>query len=214
MAGRDHRLVFFGPPGAGKGTQARRLASRFGFAHISTGVILRKIIRADTPLGQEAAGYINNGKLVPDRIVRILAEDAILDENFSGFILDGYPRTLQQANWLQEFLQSQGMSLTAVINFILSDEDVVSRLSQRRIHRLTGENFHLTNKPPPPGEAGFMITRPDDQPDTIQQRLKTYYRDTHPLIEYYRSRDLLRPIDASEAFTEVCSQICEVLQLP
>ena len=213
MSVRDHRLVFFGPPGAGKGTQARRLTSRFGFAHISTGVILRKIIRANTPLGQEAAGYINDGNLVPDRIVRILAEDAMLDANFSGFILDGYPRTLQQAKWLQEFLLSQGMSLTAVINFALSDEDVVSRLSQRRIHRLTGENFHLSNKPPPPEEAEFMITRPDDQPETIKQRLKTYYRDTHPLVEYYRSRDLLRPIDASGAFTEVYSQICEVLQL-
>lgn len=213
MSVRDHRLVFFGPPGAGKGTQARRLASRFGFAHISTGVILRKIIRADTPLGQETAGYINRGNLVPDRIVRILAEDAILHENFSGFILDGYPRTLQQAEWLQEFLQSQDMSLTAVINFVLSEEDVVSRLSQRRIHRLTGENFHLSNKPPPPEEAEFMITRPDDQPETIKQRLKTYYCDTHPLVEYYSSRDLLRPIDASGAFTDVYSKICEVLQL-
>ena len=214
MSARDHRLVFFGPPGAGKGTQARRLASRFGFAHISTGAILRKIIRANTPLGQEARRYINDGNLVPDRIVRILAEDAILDEDFSGFILDGYPRTLQQAEWLQEFLQSQNMSLTVAINFVLTDEEVISRLSQRRIHRLTGENFHLSNKPPPPEEAEFMISRSDDQPEAIQQRLKIYYRDTHPLVEYYRFRGLLCSIDASGAFSEVHSKICEVLQLP
>ena len=110
--GMEHRLVFLGPPGSGKGTQARILAKRYGFQHISTGVILRKQIRAKTELGYEARKYIEEGRLVPDQIVRELAEKAILDRHAQGFILDGYPRTIHQAEWLDEFLASQERSLT------------------------------------------------------------------------------------------------------
>ncbi|MXW15476.1 MAG: adenylate kinase [Rhodothermaceae bacterium] len=210
----DHRLVFLGPPGSGKGTQARLLATKRGLSHISTGVILRTEIKAETPIGTEARKYIVTGRLVPDEMIRSLAEDAIKAANFRGFILDGYPRTIQQAQWLHEFLDAQEVSLTAVIQLVLDDEDVVSRLSQRRIHSLTGENFHLSNKPPPKEEAEFIVSRPDDQPDAIRKRLKVYYRETHPLIEYYDSRGLLLPVQALGSFSEVHAQIRSTLQMP
>ncbi len=209
----DHRLVFLGPPGSGKGTQARLLAKKYGFAHISTGVLLRREIRAQTHHGNEAEKYIEDGRLAPDHIVRQLAEQAIKDENFQGFILDGYPRTIQQAHWLGEFLGAHNTSLTSVINLVIDDEDVILRLSQRRIHLLTGENYHLLNKPPPKEESKFIVTRQDDQPDAIRQRLRVYNQLTHPLIEYYTSQNILLSIPAVGSFSEVHSQICGLLGL-
>ena len=213
IAGHHQQLVFLGPPGSGKGTQARLLAARFGFAHISTGVILRKQIRAGTLIGHQAKQFIDDGHLVPDPIVRSLAEDAIRAQRYQGFILDGYPRTLQQAQWLTQFLDSQGVSLTAVVTLVIEDEEVVLRLSQRRIHALTGENFHLSSKPPPEEESEYIVARPDDQPDAIRERLKVYHQQTYPLVEYYRSKDQLLPIDAVDTFSEVHSKICNHLNL-
>ena len=209
-----HRIVFLGPPGAGKGTQARLLSANYGLAHISTGVILRQEMDAETSLGREAKKYIENGHLTPDELVRELAEDAMMEVQCRNFILDGYPRTLRQAQWLQDFLHSQGASLTATLNLVIDDEDVVSRLSQRRIHSRTGENFHLSHKPPPEEESEFIISRPDDQPEAIRKRLKIYDQRTRPLIEYYRLKNLLLTVHALGSFHEVRSQICSLLQLP
>ncbi|MCY4172373.1 MAG: adenylate kinase [Bacteroidetes bacterium] len=210
----DYRLVFLGPPGSGKGTQARLLASRFGMKHISTGAILRGEIDAGTCLGIEAKKYIENGQLVPDHLVRSLAENAIKSEDCKGFILDGYPRTIQQALWLCEFMDAEAESLTAVINLTISNEDVVSRLSQRRINSCTGENFHLSNKPPPQEQSKFIVIRSDDQPDAIRQRLKIYHELTHPLVEYYSKKKLLIAVDALGSFGAVNSEICRVLNFP
>ena len=210
----DRQLVFLGPPGSGKGTQARLLAARYGWRHISTGAILRKEIKAGTPLGCEAVSYIEDGQLVPDEVVRTLAEQAIQAENYAGFILDGYPRTIQQALWLNEFMASQQVSLTSVINFVIENEEVVLRLSQRRIHSLTGENFHLINKPPPKEQSKFIIVRPDDQPDAIRKRLKVYDQQTHPLVEYYRGQNILLPVSALGSFSEVNEEIHRLLKLP
>ncbi len=210
----DFRLIFLGPPGSGKGTQARLLASRFGLKHISTGAILRGEIQSGTQLGSEAEKYIENGQLVPDHLVRSLAENAIKSQDCKRFILDGYPRTIQQALWLCEFMEVQGVSMTAVINLVIENEDVVSRLSQRRIHSSTGENFHLSNKPPPEEQSKFIITRSDDQPDAIRRRLKIYHELTHPLVEYYLTRGLLIHVNALGSFNEVNSEICQALKLP
>ncbi len=213
-AAGDRQLVFLGPPGSGKGTQARLLAAKYGWKHISTGAILRREIRAGTPLGSEAGKYIDDGQLVPDEVVRILAENAIQEEDNTGFILDGYPRTIQQALWLREFMASRKVPLNAVINLVIDNEDVVFRLSQRRIHSLTGENFHLSNKPPPKEQSEFIITRPDDQPDAIRRRLNVYDEQTRPLVEYYSRQDVLVPVSALGSFSEVSSEIQRLLNLP
>jgi len=209
----DFQLIFLGPPGSGKGTQARLLSSRFNLKHISTGVILRGEIQSGTRLGVEAEKYIENGQLVPDHLVRSLAENAIKSEDCTGFILDGYPRTIQQALWLCEFMDFQGVSITAVINLVIDSEHVVSRLSQRRINSSTGENFHLSNKPPPQEQSKFIVMRSDDQPDAIRRRLKIYHELTHPLVEYYATKSLLVDVDALGTFNEVNTEICRVLKL-
>ena len=141
------RIALFGPPGAGKGTQARLLVERYRLRHISTGVIIRAAMKAETPAGLEAKKYVNQGQLVPDAVVRKLAEDAIAAQGYDDFVLDGYPRTVQQAQWLTAFLAAHGRSLDAVIFFVLADDGIVDRLSKRRVHAETGENYHLDHKP-------------------------------------------------------------------
>ena len=208
-----HRIVFLGPPGSGKGTQARLLASQFGLKHISTGAILRSEIQSGTALGLEAQDYIENGQLAPDRLVQTLAEKAMETHDCQQFILDGYPRTVQQAIWLCEFMDSHSISLSAAVNFVIDRDDVVARLSQRRINSRTGENFHLSDKPPPEDQSEYIITRKDDQPDAIRKRLKIYHELTHPLVDYYSTKKLLIPVDATGSFAEVNSQICNLLKL-
>jgi len=213
IALRDHQIIFLGPPGSGKGTQARLLAAEYGFRHISTGVILRGEIKSGTLVGNEAKQYIERGQLAPDHVVRSLAENAIRAENSKRFILDGYPRTIQQARWLRDFMDSQETSLTAVINFKINNEEIVSRLSQRRIHSQTGENFHLSKKPPPEEQLEFIITRPDDEPEAIRKRLKVYDQQTRPLVEYYGSQNLLLSVSALGSFSDVSMDIRKLLHL-
>ena len=166
------RIALFGPPGAGKGTQARLLVERHGLCHISTGNILRAAIKKQTPVGLEAKKYIDAGQLVPDAVVRELAEEAIAEQEYRLFILDGYPRTVQQAEWLTEFLDAHDTALDAVVSFTLPDDAVIDRLSKRRMHKETGENYHLDHKPPPPDvDPVLIIQRRDDQPEAIRERL-------------------------------------------
>lgn len=202
------RLSLFGPPGVGKGSQAQMLSERDGVRHISTGILLRRAIRSESEFGKEVAEYVQNGKLVPGRLVRSLAEDAIEEQGFDNFVLDGYPRTIEQAEWLTEFLERNDRSLTAVISIFVPDDVIVDRLSKRRVNRKTGENYHLDFKPPPPDvDPDLIIQRKDDKPESIRKRLGVYKAETKPVERFYRDRGLLLEIDGVGSFEEVYARI-------
>ena len=202
------RIALFGPPGAGKGTQAKLLVKQHGLAHISTGEIIRRAIRAESEIAQEVQRYSRAGQLVPDEIVRVLAEEAIAENDYDQFVLDGYPRTVQQAQWLEEFLDSHGTPLDAVLAFILPEAVIIDRLSKRRVNTRTGENYHLDHKPPPPDvDPSVIIQRADDRPEAIHRRFVEYETKTQPVAQFYRQRGLLVEIDAVGEFDEVRARI-------
>ena len=206
------RLVIFGPPGAGKGTQARLLEERRGITQISTGDILRAALEEETPLGQKAKSYIESGELVPDELVRKLAEQAITDEGYDDFVLDGYPRTQQQAEWLTEFLENHEAPLDAVVSLEVPDEVLVRRLSRRRIHDETGETYHLDHDPPPDDvDPDLIVQRSDDEPETVRNRLAVYREETEPLASYYEKQDALVSVDGVGNIEEVFQRIERVL---
>ena len=206
------RLLLFGPPGAGKGTQARKLVDRYNLTQIATGNIIRAAMKNDTPVGREAKSYVEEGELVPDEVVRKLAENAIATEDCEDFILDGYPRTIQQATWLTTFLSEHDAPLQAVLSLEVDDEEIVDRLSKRRVHAETGENYHLDVNPPPDDvDEDLIVQRPDDQPDTVRNRLSVYREQTEPLKSYYRERDLLVPVDGTGTPDEVHQRIADTL---
>lgn len=206
------RLVIFGPPGAGKGTQAGLLEDRRGLVQISTGDILREAMKNETPVGKKAKEYVENGELVPDEVVRALAEKAIADENYDDFVLDGYPRTQQQAEWLTTFLHENEVSLDAVLSLDVPDDVIVERLSRRRVHRETGDTYHLDHSPPPDDvDSDLIVQRDDDQPETIRNRLSVYREETEPLEAYYEERGTLVRVSGKGSIDEVYGRIEEVL---
>jgi len=207
------RIVLFGPPGVGKGSQAQFLAEREGVAHISTGILLRRAIRSGTDLGLKAAEYVEQGRLVPGPVVRSLAQDAIASCNYDRFVLDGYPRTIEQADWLAEFLEEHGSPLGTVLSLVVPNEIIVDRLSKRRVNRVTGENYHLDFKPlPAEVDPGVIIQRKDDTPEAILHRLDIYQQETHPVQEYYRSLGLLQEIDGTGSFEQVYERILDAIK--
>ena len=206
------RLIIFGPPGAGKGTQAGLLEDRRGITQISTGDIFREAMSKETPLGKKAKSYVEAGELVPDELVRKLAEQAIADEGYDDFVLDGYPRTRQQAEWLTEFFEEHQSPLDLVLNMEVSDEVIVHRLSRRRVHEETGETYHLDHDPPPDGvDPELVVQRSDDKPETIRNRLSVYRDETAPLASYYEDRGVLVSVDAVGDIEEVYQRIVQVL---
>lgn len=206
------RIALFGPPGVGKGTQTRLLSTRRGLTQISTGIILRNAIRNETPVGTEAREYMNEGRLVPGRLIRTLAEEAIADTGFNNFILDGYPRTIEQAQWLTEFLDGHGCPMSAVISLKVPQSVIVERLSKRRVNKATGENYHLDFKPPPPTvDASLIIQRRDDRPEAILKRLDVYAEETEPVEAFYRERGALFEINGVGEIEEVNQRIEQVL---
>ncbi|NNF03753.1 MAG: adenylate kinase [Rhodothermales bacterium] len=206
------RIALFGPPGAGKGTQASLLEQEFGLKSISTGNLIRGAIRNETQLGRIAESYVSSGDLVPDELVRDLANEAIADLDFRNFILDGYPRTLQQAEWLTSFLTAHAAALHAVLSIDVPDDQIVQRLSRRRIHADTSESYHLDFRPPPPDvDPSKIIRRTDDEPDRVRRRLETYRRDTKPLEEYFRKQGLLVEIPGTGTVDEVRQRISSAL---
>ncbi|MBO6577290.1 MAG: adenylate kinase [Rhodothermales bacterium] len=207
------RIVLFGPPGVGKGSQAALLQERRGMAHVSTGILLRTAIRQGTDVGKAAERMVKEGKLVPDAVVRKIAEDALLGRDCDQFALDGYPRTIQQAEWLSEFLEAHKAPLNRVISLNAPDEVIVDRLSKRRVDRVTRENYHLDFKPPPDDlPEGRIIQRADDKPEIILRRLKQYREETSPVQEYYRDRGMLSEVYGVGAFEDVHATILDILE--
>lgn len=195
------RLVLLGPPGAGKGTQAKFLREKFTACQISTGDILRRAMAEKTPLGQEAAEYVNSGALVPDSvIVKLVAERLKEKDCEPGFILDGFPRTIGQAESLDEILQKMGLSLNCVLSVQVPETVIIERLSGRRTCKGCGALAHVVFDPPKTAGicdrcGGELYQRDDDKEATIANRLRVYEAQTAPLIQYYRARGLLREID-------------------
>ena len=189
-------IIFLGPPGAGKGTQAQRICETFGIPQISTGDILRRAIKEETPTGLKAKAYIDAGKLVPDEVVIDIVRDRLDQEDCkAGYILDGFPRTVPQAEALADFAQ-----IDAVVELDVADEKLVQRLSGRRVCLNCGATYHVsTMKSDCCNHCGqALVQRDDDKPETVLSRLKVYHEQTAPLVSYYQDKNLLHVIDGAQ----------------
>ncbi|WP_308001870.1 adenylate kinase [uncultured Parolsenella sp.] len=206
-------IVLLGAPGAGKGTQAQKLVEDFGFAHISTGDLLRAAVKAGTKLGVKAKSYMDEGKLVPDRLVVDLVTERLADDDTQkGFILDGFPRNTAQAVTLDSALSEMGRNLDAALLVDVKAEVIVKRLSSRRTCRDCGYTAPAgVDKCPACG--GEMYQRDDDKPETIQKRLDVYENQTSPLVEYYRGKGLLKVVDGDRLVDDVYKDVKELLAL-
>jgi adenylate kinase len=212
------RLVFMGPPGAGKGTQAKAVAERYGVPHVSSGDIFRAEIGSKTPLGLKIRSYLDAGALVPDPItVEAVAGRLAAGDCANGWLLDGFPRTEGQAEALDRALAAGGQKLGAVVNLEVDPEVIVERMSGRRVCPKCGRSYHtLYIKPRTDGACDAcgtaLATREDDKPETVRQRLATYHRQTAPLIEYYRRQGLLVRVDGGGTPDQVRARLFEQLK--
>ena len=207
------RVAFLGPPGAGKGTQARDLAQEWRVLHLATGDMLREAVAAGSPLGREARGYMDRGALVPDDvIIRMMAERLSAADAGRGFILDGFPRTIAQAEALARLLKDIGQTLDTVVYFDVSEPELLRRLTGRRVCRACGHSYHLTSNPPKRAGVcdacgGELYQRDDDGEATVRKRLEVYQRQTAPLLDYYRQRNLLAPVSGEGALAAIRDSI-------
>jgi len=210
-------LILFGPPGAGKGTQAQRLQEDFRLPFISTGDMLRANVKEGTELGQKAKQYMDAGELVPDELIVAMAAERLQEVDAAdGFILDGFPRTLEQAKALDRQLAELGRRVTAAILIDVPDEEVIRRLSGRRVCVKAGHNYHIEFDPPKregvcDQDGSRLIQRDDDKPEVIKNRLRVYHEQTEPLIDYYDQQGLMRRIDGTRNPTEVHDHIRAVI---
>jgi adenylate kinase len=210
-------LILFGPPGAGKGTQADRLRTDFQLPYIATGDMLRANVKDETELGRKAKEYMDAGELVPDDlIVAMAAERLAQDDAQDGFILDGFPRTIDQAKALAKQLSDMGRRVTAALLIDVPDEEVVRRLSGRRLCVKSGHNYHLEFDPPKhegvcDQDGSRLIQRDDDKPDVILNRLRVYHEKTKPLVDYYDELGLMRRIDGTRDPADVHGHIRAVI---
>ena len=206
-----------GAPGAGKGTQAKMIADKYSIPHISTGDIFRANIKNGTELGMEAKKYMDEGKLVPDELtVRILLDRVAQDDCKNGYVLDGFPRTIPQAEVLDEELTKLGDKIDYAINVDVPDENIVNRMSGRRACVTCGATYHIVHIPPKnPGicdKCGSeLILRDDDAPETVLKRLGVYHEQTQPLIDFYENKKVLRTVDGTVDSAEVFKQITDIL---
>jgi adenylate kinase len=210
------RLVLLGPPGAGKGTQAERIAARYGIPHLSTGDMLREAVAADTEVGRRAKAIMEAGQLVPDEVMnRLVAERLAQPDAARGFVLDGFPRTLAQAQALDDLLEQRDQRLDAVLELAVDDDALVDRISGRFACARCGAGYHDRFKQPKVegvcdvcGGREF-VRREDDKPETVRARLKAYHEQTAPLLPYYRNKGLLIAVDGMAEIDAVTAQIVE-----
>lgn len=207
------KLIMLGAPGAGKGTQAKRVAAEFGIPHISTGDIFRANIKGGTELGKKAKAYMDAGQLVPDELVCDLVADRIQqDDCAKGFILDGFPRTIPQAEALEEALKKMGSDVDYAVNIDVPDENIITRMGGRRACVGCGATYHIVFNPPKVEGVcdtcgSSLILRDDDKPETVKTRLNVYHDQTQPLIDFYNARGKVLTVDGTQDMDKVFEDI-------
>ncbi len=211
------KIIMLGAPGAGKGTQAKKIAEKYGIPHISTGDIFRANIKAGTELGKKAKTYMDQGALVPDELVVDLVVDRVGQEDAkNGYVLDGFPRTIPQAEALDKALNAIGEKMDYAINVEVPDENIINRMSGRRACVDCGGTYHIKYNPTKvegvcDACGGKLILRDDDKPETVQNRLEVYHKQTQPLIEYYSRQGIMKEVDGTVDMEDVFKAIVEIL---
>ena len=212
------KIIMLGAPGAGKGTQAKRIAEQYGIPHVSTGDIFRANIKGQTPLGMEAKSYMDRGELVPDELtVKILLDRVAKEDCKNGYVLDGYPRTIPQAEVLDKAVEELGEKIDFAVNVDVPDENIIDRMSGRRACLKCGATYHI--KYMPPKTEGIcdkcqseLVIRDDDKPETVKNRLSVYHEQTAPLIDYYTDKGILKTVDGTKDVDEVFTDIEDILE--
>lgn len=211
------KIVMLGAPGAGKGTQAIKIADKYDIPHISTGDIFRANIKGGTELGQKAKSYIDKGELVPDEVtIGMLLDRIAQDDCKNGYVLDGFPRTIPQAESLTEALKSQGDKIDFALNIDVPDEAIIERMSGRRACPKCGATYHIVYAAPKTenicDKCGTeLIIRSDDKPETVKDRLNVYHQQTEPLIAYYKAAGVLREVDGTQELSKVFEDVVAIL---
>ena len=211
------KIIMLGAPGAGKGTQAKMISEKYGLPHVSTGDIFRANIKNGTALGMEAKQYMDKGQLVPDELtVKILLDRVAQDDCKNGYVLDGFPRTIPQAEVLEDALNKIGDKVDYAINVDVPDENIISRMSGRRACVNCGATYHIEYAPTKVegicDKCGSeLILRDDDKPETVQKRLSVYHEQTQPLIDYYEKEGVLKNVDGTKEMNAVFDDICGIL---
>ncbi|MGZ9454280.1 adenylate kinase [Staphylococcus epidermidis] len=210
-------IILMGLPGAGKGTQASEIVKKFPIPHISTGDMFRKAIKDETDLGKEAKSYMDRGELVPDEVtVGIVKERISEDDAKRGFLLDGFPRTIDQAESLNQIMSELDREIDAVINIEVPEEELMNRLTGRRICEKCGTTYHLVFNPPKVDgicdiDGGKLYQREDDNPETVSNRLSVNVKQSKPILEYYNNKGVLKNIDGSKDIDEVTNDVIDIL---
>ncbi len=211
------KIIMLGAPGAGKGTQAKMIAEKYSIPHISTGDIFRANIKNGTELGKEAKTYMDQGKLVPDELtVKILLDRVAADDCKNGYVLDGFPRTIPQAEVLENELNKLGDKIDYAIDVNVPDENIIKRMSGRRACLSCGATYHIEHIPPKKegvcDKCGSeLVLRDDDKPETVKKRLDVYHAQTQPLIEFYTERNILKTVDGTQDMKDVFAAITAIL---